>query len=233
MQKDSVNCDESIVNQYLTDNESKLFHLCNNLYSNRETQFHFANRDTLMASRAETICNLYLRENETATLYCHFLHANYIAEQPTFLHSSPSAGSILKQKYRDDYACLAMTAAQGNRYVTPLNNRTEVSTLPPAPIGSFERIIDSSTDDLPIYIPMSNLRKGDICQLRTAGISAGPTDFINLEPQAFMDGIVIVKNATHLDIEFTKTKQEVDTENMSYHFQQMMKMVERVKHIKY
>ena len=200
---DTINfdCNKSVVNQRLTADEVELFRHCLDAYQHRPSlYFPYSSRDSLMANRIQRFCDAYLGENETATFYSHFSHSNYISLEPHISINTPSVGKYLKKRYKDDYSCLAISAAQGERYASlPVVGNAQIASLDPAPVGSFEYLMNSRTDDKPIFISTNNLKQGDIYQLRFSGAHINNFQFFHVEPQAFMDGIIIVKNSTPVE----------------------------------
>ena len=224
---DSVSCDYPIVNERLTADEMAQLQSCLDVYSYKQNDFQDADRDSLMALRIQKFCDAYLGENETATFYSHLLHAIYKPENSGFLLSDLSAGNYLKERHKDDYACLAISATQGERTCsTYMAYITEA--LPPAPESSFEHLIISKTDDKPIFISVDNLKQGDIHQIRISGRYQSDCQFYNVEPQLFMDGLVVLKNSTALNFD-RKSYQQLKKESVKRFFSNMLEMRERVK----
>ena len=227
--QNNIKYDYLAVNELLTPDEVFLFRLSLEPYAKGELTFPFASRDSLMAHRIQKFCDLYLPKNQTATFYTHLFHANYISFEPFLNNRSASIGNYLKQRYKDDYACLAISAAQGERAVTDnLQGIATKNTLLPALDGSFEHITNSGTDDKPIFISTSNLKQGDIYQIRMLSAIDVRDDFCTIEPHAFMDGVVILKDSKPLDTD-RKTFQQIQQETVSRFFSNMLEMRERVK----
>ena len=195
-------CNQLTANQLLTAEDVESFRQCLDVYSNNKLYFEYLSRDSLMAEKVQKFCDAYLFENQTATIYGHFLHFDYFGAN-CFPHDSdiflylPSAGNCLKKRYNDDYSCLAISAAQGERSCI-VDNKVTSRKLTLAPINSFEHLMDCRTDDSSIFISTNDLKQGGIFRIRASGTLDDALNFCNIEPQLFTDGIVILKQSKPL-----------------------------------
>jgi len=198
-QVDSVNVDTCVTKKLLSDKETKLLQCCiNNMREYQTSRLSFAHRDKKMAEMMQILDSMYLDSNITATFYGHFMHANYVmTSSVSFIHNSPSMGCMLKQKYGDDYACLVISAEQGDAWYSTINNERELHPIQKAPNGSIENAISSEDDDAISYLPMDELSYHDVFLIRAANLIHGSNEFYYWPSKACMDGIVNVNKAFH------------------------------------
>lgn len=228
---DSANVDTCIVNRMFSDNESKLIQCCiDNLRKYQTLHLRSMHRDEDMAETMRWLCDIYLSPDEKATFYGHFMHANYLTNNnPTFIHNSPSLGFFLKKRYKDDYACLAISATEGEAWftdVTDNNNSREIFPIQNASVGSIEYYTNNAEDNTKSNIFIEDFNANDIYRIRGVGIFYNTNQFSVWIPQTSMDGIIVINKVTYTDKKFEspKIRQKLI---YNYWMETMMKLKEK------
>lgn len=196
---DSANVDTIVTKKLLSDKETKLLQCCiNNMREYQTSRQSLVHRDEKMAEMMQILDSMYLDSNITATFYGHFMHANYVmTSSVSFIHNSPSMGCLLKQKYGADYACIALSAKQGDAWYNTIKNERELHPIQKAPDGSIENAISSVEDGAISYLPMDKFSYHDVFLIRNASAIYGSNEFSYWPSKACMDGIVNVNKASH------------------------------------
>lgn len=196
---DSANVDTKITKKILSDRETKLLQCCiNNMREYQTSRQSLVHRDEKMADMMQILDSMYLDSTITATFYGHFGHANYVmTSSVSFIHNSPSMGCLLKQKYGVDYACIALSAKQGDAWYSTIKNERELHPIQEAPDGSIENTISSEEEGAISYLPMDKLSYHDVFLIRFANAIYGSNEFSYWPSKACMDGIVNVNKASH------------------------------------
>ncbi len=194
--KDKVQVDDSLVSSLFSDNEAKLIQCSlNNIRQYQQSRLKLAHRDEKMSELIQVLTELYLKPNTTATIYGHFMHTNYIVTSiVSSIHNSPSMGNFLKQKYNNDYLCVALSAIRGSAWFADLKGNTSVNELQEAPTESLEYMACRQSSDSLIYLAMDNLDE-EVFKQRFVGINYVPNQFIWNTPKVWMDGMMILGNA--------------------------------------
>lgn len=197
---DSANVDTRIVNGMFSEKESKLIQCSiNNLRKYQTLHLRLMHRDKDMAETMQWLCDMYLSSDEKATFYGHFMHANYLTLNPAFIHNSPSLGFFLKERYKDDYACLAISATEGEAWFTDNNNNREIYPLQNASVGSIEYYTTNPKNNTKSNIFIEDFNANDVCRIRTMGVLNNTNQFSVWIPQKSMDGIVVINKVAYTD----------------------------------
>ena len=197
---DSANVDTRIVNGMFSEKESKLIQCSiNNLRKYQTLHLRLMHRDKDMAETMQWLCDMYLSSDEKATFYGHFMHANYLTLNPAFIHNSPSLGFFLKERYKDDYACLAISATEGEAWFTDNNNNREIYPLQNPSVGSIEYYTTNPKNNTKSNIFIEDFNANDVCRIRAVGIFNNTNHFSVWIPQKSMDGIVVINKVAYTD----------------------------------
>ncbi|MBR3758701.1 MAG: erythromycin esterase family protein [Bacteroidaceae bacterium] len=221
---DSANVDTRIVNGMFSEKESKLIQCSiNNLRKYQTLHLRLMHRDKDMAETMQWLCDMYLSSDEKATFYGHFMHANYLTLNPAFIHNSPSLGFFLKERYKDDYACLAISATEGEAWFTDNNNNREIYPLQNASVGSIEYYTTNPKNNTKSNIFIEDFNANDVCRIRAMGIFNNTNHFSVWIPQKSMDGIVVINKVAYTDKKIESREKLV----LSYWMEIMQELVRK------
>ena len=221
---DSANVDTRIVNGMFSEKESKLIQCSiNNLRKYQTLHLRLMHRDKDMAETMQWLCDMYLSSDEKATFYGHFMHANYLTNNPTFIHNSPSLGFFLKKRYKDNYACLAISATEGEAWFTNNDYSREIYPIQNASVGSIEYYTNNSKDNTKSNIFIEDFNENEVYQIRTMGVLNNTNQFSVWTPKMSMDGIIVINKATHTDKKIESREKLV----LSYWLEIMQELVRK------
>ena len=161
---------------------------------NSSSYYRFINRDNMMNEVTTFIIDNFGKKNKTITLYGHFGHLNYINGQGPIVMNYYSLGHYMKNKYKDDYACVALITNQGSAMLIKSYTEMEISTLSSAPQGSLEYQLNRFKEDS-VYLSMNNLDCSNILKLRLIGNKELTEQFRYIAPKARMDGVLFIKES--------------------------------------
>lgn len=153
-------------------------------------------RDSLMAEVAELSVDGFLSSGKTATFYAHFGHVGYRSSYILCGFNYHSMGEILKNRYADAYACIALSAFQGSAHFS--NGRvSKILPLQKAPVSSIEYQLSRFRQD-EVYFDMNASPYMQVCQLRCTGSNYLDKQFIWQTPGAAMDGLILFRETKPL-----------------------------------
>jgi len=196
----------------LKEEELKLmFHCLKVTPQYSSTYYRFVNRNNVMNEIISFIIDNFLKKNETATLFGHFGHLNYLNVQDLSVMNSFSLGYYMKNKYKDDYSFIALTTYQGSAMLVKSNSEFEISVLSPAPEGSLEYILTTLNADS-IYLSMSKIDCSDVLKLRFVGNKNLADQFRFIIPKSRMDGLLFIKESKIIDKRKTVLNKNLNTD---------------------
>ena len=153
-------------------------------------------RDSLMAEVAELSVDGFLSSGETATFYAHFGHVGYRSSYIIYGFNYHSMGEILKNRYADAYACIALSAFQGSAHFSN-GGMSKILPLQKAPVSSIEYQLSRFRKD-EVYFDMNASPHMQVCQLRCTGSNYTDKQFCWQMPGAAMDGLILFREAEPL-----------------------------------
>ena len=158
--------------------------------------FRYINRDNAMNEITTFIMDNFLKDDKTATLYGHLGHLNYLSAQDLSILNFFPFGYYMKNKYKDDYSCIAITTNQGSALLTKSTAEFGFgdSELMPAPQESLEYQLNRFKKDS-IYLPMRVLDCGDLLKVRHVGNRDIEEQFRYMIPKSRMDGVLFIKKS--------------------------------------
>ncbi|MDD2283962.1 MAG: erythromycin esterase family protein [Paludibacter sp.] len=196
----------------LNEEELKLMLHCLKItQQDSSTYYRFINRDNVMNEIMSFIIDNFLKKNETATLFGHFGHLNYLNGQDLSVMDSFSLGYYMKNKYKDDYSFIALTTYQGSAMLAKSNSEFGISILSSAPVGSLEYILNTLNTDS-IYLSMSKIDCSDVLKLRFVGNKNLTDQFRYIIPKSRMDGVLFIKRSTSIDKRKTVLNRNLSTD---------------------
>lgn len=146
--------------------------------------------DSIKALLSLPMIDEVLGQGGTVTTYDHFMYSDYTYSFMEY-GNCRSWGSRLKEKYADDYSCVALLASEGSALALPLDNKPAyIKNLMPAPKGSLEHLLHAAHADS-LYIPVKAFEESGLCLLRS-GIGADCERMRPCYPAAEMDGVIFV-----------------------------------------
>lgn len=176
------------------------------------TYYRFINRDKAMGEITTSIVDDFLKKNGTITIFGHIGHLNYLNGQDLSVMDYYSLGHYMKNKYRDEYSCIALITNQGSTMLTKSTEEFGVSELIPAPLESLEYQLNRLKMDS-VYLPMNKLSCSDVLKLRFVGNQDIENQFRYIIPKSRMDGVVFIKESVHID-----KKEDILKRNMNTNF---------------
>lgn len=175
--------------------------------------YRYINRDKYMTEIATFIIDNFLKKNETATIFAHFGHLNYLTTQESSLINYSSCGYYMKSKYKDDYRCIALTTNQGTAMLTKSGSTFGgASKLIQPPQESLEYQLNRLNMDS-IYLPMSGLSCSDVFKIRIIGNSNTENQFRYIIPKSRIDGVLFIKKSVSIE-----KKEDVLKSNLNFNF---------------
>lgn len=197
----------------LNDDELKLiFHCLKITRQYSSSYYRFINRDKAMTEITTFIVDNFLKKNETATIFGHFGHLNYLSIQDLSILNYFSLGYYMRSKYKDDYRCIALTTNQGTALLTKSAGTLGVSKLIHAPQESLEYQLKGLNIDS-IYFSINKLDCSDVFKLRFVGGSNTENQFRYIIPKSRMDGILFINQAVSIE-----KKEDVLKSNLNHDF---------------
>lgn len=150
-------------------------------------------RDITMPVTANLIMDLY--KPHTVTIHAHFGHLNYISNTNNPLNhmvEAPSAGHILKQTYKNDYACIALSGENCKNYDWL---KMAPQSLEQPPSESLEYTASLFNENI-VYLPMDCYEGASWRKIRFVGSAGteGISQFTDIVPKERMDGIIVVED---------------------------------------
>lgn len=195
------------------EDELKLMLYCMKITQQYSSSYYrFVSRDKAMAEIATFIVDNFLKKNETATIFGHFGHLNYLSIQDLSVINYFSLGYYMKSKYKDDYRCIALTTNQGTAMLAKSTTTLDVSKLIHAPQESLEYQLEKLNIDS-IYLSMSILNCSDVFKLRFVGNSNTENQFRYIIPKSRMDGVLFIKKTVSVE-----KKEDVLRSNLNRDF---------------
>ena len=211
----------------LNEDELKLMLHCIKItQQNSSSYYRFINRDNMMNEVTTFIIDNFGKKNKTITLYGHFGHLNYINGQGPIVMNYYSLGHYMKNKYKDDYACVALITNQGSAMLIKSYTEMEISTLSSAPQGSLEYQLNRFKEDS-VYLSMNNLDCSNILKLRLIGNKELTEQFRYIAPKARMDGVLFIKESQSIS-----KGNKNQNKKINYNFVIMKAFQEALKKIK-
>lgn len=181
------------------EDELKLMLYCMKIAQQYSSSYYrYINRDKYMTEIATFIIDNFLKKNETATIFAHFGHLNYLTIQGSSLINYFSCGYYMKSKYKDDYRCIALTTNQGTAMLAKSRDTLGVSKLIQAPQESLEYQLDRLNIDS-VYLPMSGLSCSDVFKIRFIGNSNIENQFRYIIPKSRIDGVLFIKKTVSIE----------------------------------
>lgn len=180
----------------LTEDESELMRHCLTLLNNKSNSyFNFINRDERMYQNTEFMISNLLRHNETVTIFSHFGHVAYqdLIEGTLDIENNP-LGYYLKNKYKDDYCCIALIADKGD-FLTSTPDSAFHYTVKPlqSPMrGSLEYLMNEFNEQSS-FLSTEKMNCADIAKIRHIGNMNIEDQFRFLMPKARIDGAIFIK----------------------------------------
>ncbi len=179
----------------LNDDEFKLIlHYLKITQQNSSSYYRFINRDNMMNEVTTFIIDNFLKKNKTLTLYGHFGHLNYINGDGPIVMNYYSLGHNMKNKYKNDYSCVALVTNQGSAMLMKSYTEVGISKLSSAPQGSLEYQLNQFKEDS-IYLSMSGLGCSDMLKIRLIGNKELTEQFRYIVPKARMDGVLFIRES--------------------------------------
>ncbi len=176
-----------------------------------ESYFRFVNRDKYMEKIITSIIDNIIKQDETITIFGHFGHLNYLTSQSLFAINYFAAGYYLKNKYKNDYSCIALLANQGKVMLGKTSKNFGVFNLDKAPPNSLEYQINSFNKDS-VYLSMDKFNCSNIFKERLNSNTKIKDSFQSFFiPKSRIDGVLFVKNVENIN----KSK-EVLKKNLNY-----------------
>ncbi len=158
-------------------------------------------RDSLMAENVELLRKMYIRGNETTIIYSHLMHTNKKYGHPINRLNSPSMGSFLKAKYKDNYFVIGILVGEGQVYTCCSDKLIEEHQSPPQ--GSLERLF-LERNTLFGYFELRNNFNEKLIRARPSGCRYNRSVFYKFSPNELMDAILFIKKSSPLEF---NTKQ--------------------------
>lgn len=151
----------------------------------------FLLRDSLMNSYTNFLIDeLVDLSKEKVVIYTHLCHAAFSCD-PTYLNKM--LGTYLRQKYKDDYACIALTVGEGP-FLTIDSNKFVIKSLNPPKLNSIEYAMDRLGYDYCYANVCDDSYSG--CKIRNFGSTVNQNVYSNLSSlPSFMSGIIYVKQS--------------------------------------
>lgn len=151
----------------------------------------FLLRDSLMNSYTNFLIDeLVDLSKEKVVIYTHLCHAAFSSD-PTYLNKM--LGTYLRQKYKDDYACIALTVGEGP-FLTIDSNKFVIKSLNPPKLNSIEYAMDRLGYDYCYANVCDDSYSG--CKIRNFGSTVNQNVYSNLSSlPSFMSGIIYVKQS--------------------------------------
>lgn len=196
----------------LTKNESELMRYC--LAHEDKTSYTFgsvANRDSIMYANTELLINNYLKTDETATMFCHWGHVNYINKRELIDLEDLPLGYYMKNKYKNDYSCIALASEKGDFLAVTSHSKLGIEKLNPLPCNSIEHLISEIGIDS-CYLSMEKLTCSDAMKIRMTGNRNMNEQFKFIIPKSRMDGVLFIKQA----VPIYKSKEVLKMNNYHY-----------------
>jgi erythromycin esterase-like protein len=146
-------------------------------------------RDSLMSENLRFLVNLLCDSEETAVVYAHFSHTNYVDIQDI---TGFSCGYYAKKMFSDDYFHIGITAAQGT-YLTM--SSLGPSILQPPVENSLEDYLGRLSTDF-FYVPTSATHDS-FSLIRRTGTMYNENQFESgyLSPSGRMGGVIFTRNS--------------------------------------
>lgn len=183
----------------LNEDELKLMLYCMKITQQESSSYYrLANRDKSMTEITTFIVDNFLKKNETATIFGHFGHLNYMSTEELFIINYFSLGYYMKRKYKDDYRCIALTTNQGTAMLTKSATSIGVSKVNHAPQESLEYQIKRLRKDS-VYLSMDKLHCSDVFKLRSIGNFNIVDQFRYIIPKSRMEGILYVDSVMNIE----------------------------------
>lgn len=184
----------------LNEDELKLMLYCMKITQQESRSYYrYVNRDKYMSNITTFIVDNFLKENETATIFGHFGHLNYLSTSELSIINYFSLGYYMKSKYKDDYRCIAITTNQGTALLTDsATTKPVVSKINHAPQESLEYQLKRLRKDS-VYLSMDKLHCSDVFKLRFLGSVNFADRFRYIIPKSRMEGILYVDSVMNIE----------------------------------
>ncbi|WP_279172591.1 erythromycin esterase family protein [Tannerella forsythia] len=181
----------------LTEDESELMRHCLVLLNNKSDSYsNFINRDERMYQNTAFMFNHLLKPDETVTLFCHFGHVAYqgIIENTLSVESHNTLGYYMKNKYKDDYSCIALITGKGDFLTSTSDSRFhfKIKSLQSPTRGSLEYLMDERYEHSS-FLSTEKMNCTDIFKTRYIGNMYIENQFKYMMPKARMDGAIFIK----------------------------------------
>lgn len=177
----------------LTDEELIMMKFCfKEVLQEKSSYKRFINRDKTMSQTIAFMTDHLLKQDEQITLFAHFSHTNYTTNQDMIAMDYLSAGYNLKNRYQDNYSCIALATNQGTAMLS-INDRTMQNTnLPQAPPESIEYQLNKLNIHFG-YLSMDKLQCSDMLRVRLIGNKYYLNSFRYMTLKARIDGLLFIK----------------------------------------
>jgi len=189
----------SEIDKLLGKTEYEIFHYClkMSIFNSEDSRILFLKRDNQMLSKTTFLLNLLCPDNENATIYTHFLHANYIS----FNSSHPfrkSFGSYMHNKFGKDYYTIAVLTGKGNFISGDKDSLFIKRRLEISPENSMENLFMRTNEEL-CFIPISIL-PSQLTYIRAVGNQFMENQFSIIAPASRMDAAIFVRTSKEFEI---------------------------------
>lgn len=186
---------QGAVGKWMTSDERELmrFYL-RGTRSYQENYERLMLRDGFMAEAAQKIIKTVLKQGETASIYGHFIHLNYLTAGDMKLLNNRSMGHYMKLAYKEDYQCIALCTYEGETLNAVSEKSIAISRLADAPKGSIERAMHETGYPM-AYLSTEKLSCSDVFTMRILGNSNDKQQFFYFMPKARVDGVLFLQQS--------------------------------------
>ena len=187
------------IDNLLNKNEYEILRHCLNMSiacgDNIKKRFMY--RDSLMYLNSTFLLNLLCPGDKNATIYTHFLHANYKTSGAS-LPFQKSFGSFMKNKFGTDYYTIAVLTGGGNFITGDKDSLIVKRTLKIPPVNSLEDLL-IRTNEVFCFIPISTLPT-QLIYSRFVGALYQENQFFIIAPASRMDAAIFVRNSKAFEL---------------------------------
>lgn len=175
-------------------------------------------RDSIMFENAKFLMNVFLKKDETVTVFCHLGHTNYTGI--SMISDIHFFGEYMRSLYNNDYCSVGLVAEHGNylSFISP--GRLGIGQLQVSPTTSLEYLINHLDVSL-CYLPLKNVPKVDVLKIRYLGNRVQNSEqFKWMFPKCMMDGVIFIKNVSTIN-----KSEGIFKSNLDYHVRTMQSLM--------
>lgn len=171
----------------------------------------FEVRDYFMAQNAIYAIDSLVKPTDKIAMYSHLGHLAKIGNIVSY-NSNNSMGRYLTEKYKNDYAVIGISVAQGENVCKNYSKQTfEVLELQKPALGSVESISEQQDENI-TYIRLKE-KNNKLVTMRHIGFFNIGSQFFKFPFRIQMDGIVSIKNSIPIDIsEMNNNKDKISND---------------------